>query len=58
LPLIRQVLDFYRENKDEVDVHVAEKRSALERLEASIPPSPAYLRLRQQLEKGQRSKMP
>jgi uncharacterized protein (DUF433 family) len=50
LPLIWQVLEFYRENQAEVDAHVAEKRSAFERLEASILPSPALLRLRRQLE--------
>ena len=58
LLLIRQVLDFYRENKDQVDVNVAEQRSALERLEASIPPSPAQLRLRRKLEEMRRTGTP
>jgi uncharacterized protein (DUF433 family) len=57
LPLIRQVLDFYRENKDDVDVYVAEKRFALERLEASIPPSSTLLRLRRKLEDMRRTEM-
>ena len=50
LSLICQVLEFYRDNQAEVDAYVAEKRSALERLEASIPPSPTRSRLRRQLE--------
>jgi len=58
LPLIRQVLDFYRENKDEVDVYVDDKRSALDRLESSIPPSPALLRLRRKLEEIPRTGTP
>ena len=41
LPLIRQVLGFYRQNQAEVDAYVAAQQSDLERLEASIPPSPA-----------------
>ena len=38
LPLIRQVLDFYRENKEEVDVYVAECDAKIE-----TPPRPAGL---------------
>jgi len=55
LPLIFQVLDFYRENQTEVDAYVAEQRARLEDLEASIPPSPALLRLRRQLEEMRRT---
>jgi uncharacterized protein (DUF433 family) len=55
LPLICQVVDFHRENQAEVDAYVARKRSALERLEASMPPSPAVLRLRQKLEEMRRT---
>ena len=58
LLLIRQVLDFYRENKDQVDADVAEKRSSLESLEASIPPSPALLRLHRKLEEVRRNETP
>jgi uncharacterized protein (DUF433 family) len=55
LPLIRQILDFHRENLAEVNSFVAEKRSALERLEASMPPSAAVLRLRRKLEEMRRT---
>jgi uncharacterized protein (DUF433 family) len=58
LPLICQVLDFYRENQADVDAYVAETRSALERLEASMPPSPAVLRLRRKLEEMRRAEAP
>jgi uncharacterized protein (DUF433 family) len=58
LPLISQVLDFYREHQAEVDAYVAEQRSQLERLEASTPPSPALLRLRRQLEEMRRTGTP
>jgi uncharacterized protein (DUF433 family) len=58
LPLIDQVIGFYRQNQPELDAYVAEQRSALERLEASIPPSPALLRLRRKLEEMQRGEEP
>jgi uncharacterized protein (DUF433 family) len=58
LALIGQVLGFYQENRASVDAYVAEKRSALERLEASNLPSPAQLRLRQKLEQIRRTEVP
>jgi hypothetical protein len=58
LPLICQVLDFHRDNQAKVDAYVARKRSALERLEASMPPSPAVLRLRRKLEEMRRTEAP
>jgi uncharacterized protein (DUF433 family) len=58
LPLICRVLDFYRENRAEVDAYVAEYEAELERLEASIPPSPTLLRLRRQLEERRRTGTP
>jgi uncharacterized protein (DUF433 family) len=58
LSLIDQVLGFYQENRATVDAYVAEKRSALERLEASVPPSPAQVRLRRRLEEMRRTEVP
>jgi uncharacterized protein (DUF433 family) len=55
LPLIVNVLEFARKNQATVDAYVAEQRAALERLEASIPPSPALLRLRRKLEEMRRN---
>jgi uncharacterized protein (DUF433 family) len=46
LPLICQVLDFYRENLDEVDAYVAECEAELERLRASGPKGPTLEELR------------
>src|SRR4051794_40604558 len=46
LPLIRQVLDFYRQNQPEVDAYVADYEADLERLRASAPRAPSLEALR------------
>ena len=57
LPLICQVLDFYRENQAEVDAYVAEYDAVLERLRAEHPPSPSVLKLRRLMEEKRRAGM-
>ena len=49
LPLIRQVLDFYRENQAAVDAYVAEYDADLKRLRASGPEAPSLEELRNRL---------
>ena len=56
LLLIRQVLDFYRENKDEVDVYVAECDADLKRLRASAPKAPTLEELRNRMQALKREK--
>jgi uncharacterized protein (DUF433 family) len=46
LPLVRQVLDFYRRNQPEVDAYVAEYEADIERLRASAPKAPSLEELR------------
>jgi uncharacterized protein (DUF433 family) len=50
LPLIRQVLDFYRENRAEVDAYVAEYGADLERLRAAAPKAPSLEELRNRMQ--------
>jgi uncharacterized protein (DUF433 family) len=49
LPLIRQVLDFYRQNQAEVDAYVAEYETDLTRLRAAGPKAPSLEELRNRL---------
>src|SRR5207248_1533148 len=50
LPLIRQILDFYRENQAEVDAYVAEYDADLERLRAAAPKAPSLEELRNRMQ--------
>jgi uncharacterized protein (DUF433 family) len=50
LPLICQVLDFYRENLDEVDTYVAECEAELKQLRASGPKGPTLEQLRNRMQ--------
>jgi uncharacterized protein (DUF433 family) len=54
LPLIRQVLDFYRQNQSEVDAYVAEYDGDLARLRAAAPKAPSLEELRNRLEELKR----
>jgi uncharacterized protein (DUF433 family) len=50
LPLIRQVLNYYRENVDVVDTYVAECETELKRLRASGPKGPTLEQLRNRMQ--------
>jgi uncharacterized protein (DUF433 family) len=47
LDLIHDVLDFYSENKAEVDAYVAEVESKIEQHRADYQPGPGILRMRE-----------
>jgi len=50
LPLIRQVIAFYLENKADVDAYVTEVEARIEQLRATYQPGPGILRIRKAME--------
>lgn len=47
--LVRKVIAFYLDNRDEVDAYVEAYRAELERQEAAHQPGPGILKLRRQM---------
>ena len=55
IELVRQVLAFYRANREEVEQSVAAYRAELQRQEREYVPSPGIVKMRRQLEELQRA---
>ena len=55
LELVRQVLDFYRDNRAEVEEYVAAFRAELERQEREYVPGPGMVRIRALQERFQQA---
>lgn len=50
LPLIHKAIAFYLENRDEVDTYIADERTELQRLEATLPRGPSLEELRRRMQ--------
>ncbi len=47
--LIKQVLDFREQHRDEVDAYVAEYQAEIDRQRAAAPPGPSFAELRRRI---------
>jgi len=52
---IREVIEFYQENREQVDAYVEDYRAELQRQEAAYEPTPAALRIRRLMEEKART---